>query len=91
MLETERCEPIVNSFDEVYRSALIGIGKEKTKRPCLVVELKNQLTRKKTDKLKKDILGKLNEYLPKFEFPYIVFQNHYRLTQDITPKYIVFH
>tara|TARA_B100000282_G_scaffold293493_1_gene268915 strand:- start:3366 stop:5000 length:1635 start_codon:yes stop_codon:yes gene_type:complete len=74
ILETERCEPIVNSFDEVYRSALIGIGKEKTKRPCLVVELKNQLTQKKTDQLKRDILKKLNEYLPKFEFPYIVFQ-----------------
>ena len=35
ILETERCEPIVNSFDEVYRSALIGIGKRKNQKTML--------------------------------------------------------
>ena len=39
ILETERCEPIANSVDGVYRSALIGLGKANPKEPCIIVEL----------------------------------------------------
>ena len=39
MLATENCEPIINSFSEVEKCALIGIGDTNPKEPCIVVEL----------------------------------------------------
>ena len=43
MLETERCEPIINNYDEVEKCALIGIGMYKIKEPCIVIELVHNL------------------------------------------------
>tara|TARA_Y100000588_G_scaffold348025_1_gene397264 strand:- start:35 stop:1408 length:1374 start_codon:yes stop_codon:yes gene_type:complete len=63
-LETERCEPIVNTLKEVRRSALIGLGKNREKEPAVVVEPepnhfpKNPVERKR---LAKTILEKLQE------------------------------
>lgn len=46
-LETERCEPIVNALEGIRRSALIGIGPNYAKEPCIVIELENEKLDKK--------------------------------------------
>ena len=72
-LETERCEPLVNSMKNISRSALIGIGNGKVKEPCLVVELKkdNMIS---FETLKTNILKELNFHLPKFTFRFVVLE-----------------
>ena len=72
-LETERCEPLVNSMKNISRSALIGIGNGKVKEPCLVVELKkdNMIS---FETLRTNILKELNFHLPKFTFRFVVLE-----------------
>jgi acyl-coenzyme A synthetase/AMP-(fatty) acid ligase len=71
-LETERCEPIVNAINGVFRSALIGIETGNLQEPCLVVELDNKKTNK--IKIKSEILEKLNTFLPNYQIKHIVFE-----------------
>jgi olefin beta-lactone synthetase len=64
-LETERCEPIVNTLDEVRRSALIGLGEDREKEPALVVEPEpNHFPQTIADKkrLAKKILETIHEH-----------------------------
>ena len=70
-LETERCEPIVNAMKNVFRSALIGIGRGRIKEPCLVVEL-NKGNTISFKILKENILKELKLHLPKFSFRFVV-------------------
>ena len=71
-LETERCEPIVNAINGVFRSALIGIETGNLQEPCLVVELDDKKTNK--IKIKSEILEKLNTFLPNYQIKHIVFE-----------------
>ena len=73
-LETERCEPLINGMKEVSKSALVGIGNNATKLPCLVVEPLSLIKRKDFPQLRKKILSMLSTHLPKFSFNYIVFE-----------------
>ena len=70
-LETERCEPIVNAMKNVFRSALIGIGRGRIKEPCLVVEL-NRGNTISFKILKENILKELKLHLPEFSFRFVV-------------------
>ena len=72
-LETERCEPIVNAIDGVFRSALIGIGNGKYQAPCLVVELESK--KLNLNKIKSEILKKINAILPNHQIKHLVFEN----------------
>ena len=72
-LETERCEPLINAMKNIFRSALIGIGKGEIKEPCLVVELnKDNIIPFET--LRTKILRELNLHLPKFTFRFVVLE-----------------
>ena len=66
ILETERCEPIANSVDGVYRSALIGLGKANPKEPCIIVELDHKVN-KTFDEIKEELLLLFNERLTKYK------------------------
>ena len=70
-LETERCEPLVNAMKNVFRSALIGIGRARIKEPCLVVEL-NRGNTISFKILKENILKELKLHLPEFSFRFVV-------------------
>ena len=72
-LETERCEPIANVHDGIARSALVGIGKGKTKEPCLVVEPLDANSEKSA--LEDRIRDDLRQNLPDFAIKRIFWQN----------------
>ena len=74
-LETERCEPVINAIKGVSRSALIGLGKERIKEPCLVVELSEKKTKGDTRLLYNKIINELKARLPQFTFKHVVFEN----------------
>ena len=74
-LQTERCEPIVNTVSGVRRSALIGIGIGRIKEPCIVVELENHTRDEQSrNRVAKEILGRLADHLPEFGISAIVFE-----------------
>ena len=73
-LETERCEPLINGIREISKSALIGIGENRVKQPCLVVEPHPHIKQTDWFALKKQVLSTLKIHLPSFSFPYIVFE-----------------
>ncbi len=73
-IETERCEPVINGIEGVSRSALIGIGSNKVKEPCVVVEPEKNIKRSTFNKIKGQIDKTLRRRFPSFSFPYIVFQ-----------------
>jgi long-subunit acyl-CoA synthetase (AMP-forming) len=72
-LETERCEPIVNAYDGIYRSALVGIGLGALREPCLVVEPANKSS-KRVD-LEKNIRKDLRKRMPAFAVERIFWEN----------------
>ncbi len=72
-LETERCEPLVNAMKNVFRSALIGVGRGRIKEPCLVVEVNKENTIS-FNTLKENILKELKLHLPKFSFRFVVLE-----------------
>ena len=74
-LETERCEPVINAIKGVSRSALIGLGYERIKKPCLVVELSKKTTKDETRILYDKIINELQVRLPEFTFKHVVFEN----------------
>jgi acyl-CoA synthetase (AMP-forming)/AMP-acid ligase II len=55
-----RCEAIVNNHPDIFRSALVGVGSEKTKLPVLVLEKEKSSKRSKREILEevKSIAGK---------------------------------
>lgn len=73
-IETERCEPLLNGIKNISRSALIGIGHEKIKEPCLVVETEEKTDKKQKQELKNTVSALLKVHLPKFRFAYLVFE-----------------
>ena len=73
-LETERCEPLINGIKEISKSALIGIGENPVKQPCLVVEPYPHIKQTDLAALKKQVFSTLKIHLPSFSFPYIVFE-----------------
>lgn len=73
-LETERCEPLINGIKEISKSALIGIGENPVKQPCLVVEPYPHIKQTDLAALKKQVFSTLKIQLPSFSFPYIVFE-----------------
>ena len=73
-LETERCEPLINGIKEISKSALIGIGEDPVKQPCLVVEPYPHIKQTDLAALKKQVFSTLKIHLPSFSFPYIVFE-----------------
>ena len=73
-LETERCEPLINGIREISKSALIGIGENRVKQPCLVVEPHPEIKQKDFAALKNQVFSTLKTHLPSFSFPYIVFE-----------------
>ena len=72
-LETERCEPIVNAYDEIYRSALVGIGLGALREPCLVVEPVNKSSMRAN--LEKNIRKDLRKRMPAFAVERIFWEN----------------
>ena len=72
-LETERLEPIVNAVEGVSRSALIGIGRDKTKEPCLVVEVASKGCDKQT--IQRRIMLSLGRTFPNFEIVRIFWEH----------------
>lgn len=72
-LETERCEPLVNAMNNIFRSALIGVGSGRIKEPCLVVEV-NEGNTISFEILRENILKELKFHLPKFSFRFVVFE-----------------
>jgi olefin beta-lactone synthetase len=73
-LETERCEPLINGMKEVSKSALIGIGRNSIKLPCIVVELFSHIKQKDFPTVKEKVLEILKIHLPAFSFKYVVFE-----------------
>lgn len=74
-LETERCEPIVNAIEGVQRSALIGIGNQNPKIPCIVVEpSKGFGDRESKDEMQRKILSMLNISLPQHKIERVLFE-----------------
>ena len=72
-LETERCEPILNAYDGIYRSALIGIGLGASREPCLVVEPVNKSSTRAD--LEKNIRKDLRKRMPAFAVERIFWEN----------------
>ena len=72
-LETERCEPIVNAYDGIYRSALVGIGLGALREPCLVVEPVNKSSTRAN--LEKNIRKDLRKRMPAFAVERIFWEN----------------
>ena len=72
-LETERLEPIVNAVEGVSRSALIGIGRDKTKEPCLVVEVASKGCDKQA--IQRRIMLSLGRTFPNFEIVRIFWEH----------------
>ncbi len=56
-LFTVPCEGIYNQHSEVYRSALVGVGRAPNQRPVLCVELEKRKHWKGSDTLKREILA----------------------------------
>ncbi|MEE8160791.1 MAG: peptide synthase, partial [Acidobacteriota bacterium] len=56
-LFTVPCEGIYNQHPEVYRSALVGVGRPPNQRPVLCVELEKRKYWKGSDGLKREILA----------------------------------
>ena len=56
-LFTVPCEGIYNQHPEVYRSALVGVGRTPNQRPVLCVELEKRKHWKGSDVLKREILA----------------------------------
>jgi len=54
-LFTIPCEAIFNNHPDVFRSALIGIGKANEQKPVICIELENASTRKNRKKLKEEL------------------------------------
>ena len=73
-LETERCEPLINGMIEVSKSALIGIGHNSPKLPCIVVELFSHIKQRDFPTIKEKVLETLKTHLPAFSFKYVVFE-----------------
>lgn len=82
-LETERCEPLINSFENISRTALVGIGNTKIKEPCVVLELKNSISKSEEKNLKDKILKTLNHNLPTYTFQYVVVEK----TLPVDPRH----
>ena len=75
-LETERCEPMVNAFPEVKRSALIGVGPPRRQSPCIIVELENkELNGNAKQSLRTKVLEALNNSFSEFGFSRVVWEN----------------
>ncbi|MDG1139187.1 MAG: fatty acid CoA ligase family protein [Opitutales bacterium] len=69
LLETERCEPMINAIPCIKKSALIGIGNAKKQEPCIVVEpLRADFTEKKKREVSQKILSILTTSFPQFNF-----------------------
>jgi olefin beta-lactone synthetase len=69
LLETERCEPMINAILCVKKSALIGIGNPKEQEPCMVVEpVRQDLTEKEKQELTHKIISILSSSFPQFNF-----------------------
>ena len=61
-VQTEKSEPLINNISGVERCALIGIGEEKTKEPCLVVVM---VDRSLSKEITKEIRSHLSRVFPK--------------------------
>ena len=72
-LETERCEPIINAYEGIYRSALIGIGLGALKEPCLVVEPVDKSSPR--EDLAKHVREELRKRIPSFAIERIFWEN----------------
>tara|TARA_B100001057_G_C22857383_1_gene953173 strand:+ start:1083 stop:2693 length:1611 start_codon:yes stop_codon:yes gene_type:complete len=74
-LETEKCEPIVNSIEGVRRSSLIGIGRKNPMEACIVVEPKKGFGNSKAKEiLRREILDKLRNSWPKHNIEKVFFE-----------------
>ena len=63
LLETERCEPMINEINGVSKSALIGVGK--VQEPCMVVQPDESIGIDEcASKLRDSILSILNHNFP---------------------------
>ena len=74
MLATENIEPIINSFSEVEKCALIGIGDTTPKEPCIVVEL-SSIFKSKSETIITKIRTLLEEKFSQFKIKRIFIEN----------------
>ena len=74
-LETEKCEPIVNTIEGVQRSALIGIGHKSPKEACIVVEPSRGFQDNKSrEVIRQKILEKLHLSWPQHKIERVLFE-----------------